>query len=97
VSSPLFRQEVLDAQVAQYLASIRIGPNSRHARVAPRPRGVRWRQPFSAAPKLWTCGRCASRTDRRLGQRYEVLTAPSFHHGPPALHQQVVPPSSPPN
>ena len=34
MSSPLFRQEVLDAQSAQYLGSIRIGRNPRHATVA---------------------------------------------------------------
>jgi membrane fusion protein len=34
VSSPLFRQEVLDARSAQYLGNIRIGRNPRHATVA---------------------------------------------------------------
>ena len=34
MSSPLFRQEVLDAQSAQYLGSIRIGRNPRHTTVA---------------------------------------------------------------
>ena len=34
MSSKLFRQEVLDAQSAQYLGGIRIGRNPHHATVA---------------------------------------------------------------